>query len=271
MRTLGEAIPTSENEEVKAGPNAIPVSLTPLLTREIVVEKPTLKGILDTNREYLEWLETAIDVEAANAHKQHLQQLVIRAPPTGTRIQIPLRKLGESLIWPYTSKLQGVHTPSDPINLIFWNEGKADEVYAKLANYFIPPWHDVEICSEPQYTYVDNGSFGGYKGWIRVAYSLANCVCLGFRKRCHIRLFDCVDREPKQFGNFAVANIHYEEASVLTHKVKDWDRSQQFIDCLFTRSFPFTGTKAKVKLQPKGEELQNVKHDGVADAIELRK
>jgi len=238
----------------------------------MVVQKPTIGELLDANWEYLEWLETEISAEAANAYKQQLQQLIAKAPPTGTKIPSPLRRLGDSLIWPYTSMLKGVPMPSDPINLILWNKSKADDVYDKLVNYFIPPLHDVRTCSGTQYTYVDNSKFGGYRGWIKMKHSLANCVCLGFQKRCHIRLFDSVDKEPRRFGYYTIAGIHYEELEGFPpqHKIRDWDNSQRFLVRLFLKSFPFVGSKGTVMLQQPGEILQGVAHDGIATAIELR-
>jgi hypothetical protein len=243
------------------------------IEREIVIKRPSREELLRDNVEVLQWLGS-IDPRFMEVYRNGLYDLLDEAPPSGTIKTIDLVRLGRSYIWPYTSKIRGVPIHSDPINVIFWNNANAGKIRERLVDEFIPFWNDVRRCSARQYVYIDNSEFGGEEGWIMDDYSLANCSCLGLSNRCHLRLFDSGEREPERYGNFTLGNIHYENitldsSTLIQHRIIDWDESQIFLKSLFAES-NLLGGKKLIRIQRNMENLQDVKNDGIGDAIELR-
>ena len=245
--------------------------------RMIEVEEQSLEELIDDNKGYLDWLGQNISPEAREQYKTQLERLIAEAPPARMMKEILVVPFSKLRFWPYTTSSKGNPEPKDPINLIFWNNAKADTVH-NIMEQFIPPFLDTKFlkglsnCASAQYTYVDNSELGGYVGWVKMSSSLSNCVCAGWHKRCHIRLFDLIDKDPTK-GYVSIGAVHYEEWEwqSIDHIIKDWDRSQYFVDNLFDPvAFSFVGSKTTTELQPKGEVLQGVQHDGVASAIELK-
>lgn len=268
---MAEEIPTYD-EEYEVGPDAIPVHIAPKILREITYQRPTFEQLVDDNRQYLDFLEAEIGGEEASVQQRQIHQLIAKAPRTGTKMKPELRMLGNIAIWPYTSKSKDFKNPSDPINLIFWKSGNADSISDRLLNEFLPHWYDTVQLSEAQYTYVDGSRVGGGQDWVLANYSIANCsVYASMRQeRCHIRLFECPNIEPT-LGTITLAAVHYETPflSFPPHKVRDWDGSQQFVSFIFASLLPYVGDKTRERLQGKGEVLQQISHDGIADSTEI--
>jgi len=236
-------------------------------------EKPGLDELTRINTDYIKWLRRVGGERAVGLYYSHLEEILIKGPETGAIVELPLVELeeGSILFYPYATEYP--YGPvTDPINLIFKNQGAATNVADKLKKDLVPPWRDTITygvsCASVQYTFIDNTSHGGTAQWLQMSNSLTNCGCF---RRCHIRIFDGgIDTHPRGYGNYAIASVHYEDWSVANlHIVRSWDEAQQFINDIFSTVFPFVGSKGTKSLQNPGEILQGIPHDGMGSVIEL--
>jgi hypothetical protein len=186
-----------------------------------------------------------------------------------------VHQLGAAKFYPYTYSSRNRLSTADPINLVFTNHADVSTVESQIHKYIFPPWLDTATkvgyqCSKTQWAYVDNTASGGMAGWVRMDSTLAIGGCSLIR--CHIRLFDGgKDASPGGIGEYTLANVHYDvwDWSVFDHVIQDWDNTQGFLSEMFERHSPSFASKRMEQLQPSGEILQNVQHDGLATVIEL--
>jgi len=241
--------------------------------RPAVAVQQTLPELLETNRSYLDWLES---IGAEDAKRDFLASLErIATPPAEAYYYVPpafltsttLVQVGGVSPSPYTHRSTNLRAFADPLNLVFTGNSYAQRVASILVNEVFPPWLTTEIphyrCAEAQYTYVDNGRD---RKWEPMSYTLAIGGCT--LHRCHIRLFD--GGYDEQLGDFTLGNAHYEQSHFPTkiHTVQDWDKSRDFV----RRSVEATSFCKHVREErfTSGEVVRNIPHDGIALVIELR-
>jgi hypothetical protein len=82
-----------------------------------------------------------------------------------------------------------------------------------------------------------------------------------------MRLFD--GGYDEHLGDFTLGNAHYEQSYLSRiHVVQDWDKSEDFVRRLI-ESIALCKQVREQRLQPAGEVVQNVPHDGMACIMEL--
>jgi hypothetical protein len=85
-----------------------------------------------------------------------------------------------------------------------------------------------------------------------------------------LRIFDGgTDSYSQGYGKYAIGSVHYENWKNISHVISDWDGAQQFVDDMFSPTYPFVGSKGRKLLQTSGEVSMGIAHDGVAAVIEL--
>jgi hypothetical protein len=240
--------------------------------RSAIGVQQTLAELLEANRSYLDWLDS---IGAEEAKRDFLAQLERIATPTAGAYyyvpqaflaSTPLVQVGGVFLSPYTHRSTNLTSFSDPLNLIFTGNAHAERVADILMNEVFPPWLSTEIplysCADTQWTYVDNGVD---RKWEPMSYTVAIGGCA--LHRCHMRLFD--GGYDEQLGDFTVGNAHYEQSYLSKiHVVQDWDKSQDFVRRLI-ESTALCKQVREQRLQPAGQVVQNVPHDGIAYIIEL--
>ena len=238
----------------------------------------TLAELLDANQGYLNWLDSIGAEQAKRDFVLSLEKAT--TPPTRPyAAYVPplflyppyLVQIGGVSLSPYTHRLMNLGFDADPLNLVFIGEALADKVADILLHELFPPrlWFSTVVpprfnCAETQWVYFESN---GASSWEGMNYTIAIGGC-SFNPRCHIRLFD--GGYDEQLGNFTLANVHYEHWDWLkrNHVVEDWDRSQDFVKRLFEAT-PFCKRTYTERFQ-EDEEIQNVRHDGLATVVELQ-
>ena len=217
--------------------------------------------------------ETLIAREASpnlSTFKRRLTKIKYEGPRDRVRVKLSLVQVGKASIefTPYTYRVRG-GKPKDPVNLVFWNQGRYGNVLDIMRKYLYPPWKFTKItnltCAETQYLYV-NGE------WVKMGASLSPQGCK-FGQRLHARLF--TGGYDNVFGYVTVSAAHEEDfrlqnifTSGTPHLVVGWDSAQHFVEKQFIAK-KFTGTIRRQPLQPHGQILQGVQHDGLASLIEI--
>jgi len=240
-------------------------------SRSAVGVQQTLAELLEVNRGYIDWLDS---IGAEEAKSDFLAQLErIATPVTGAYYvpqaflaSTPLVQVGGVFLSPYTHRSTNLASFSDPLNLIFTGNAHSERVADILMNEVFPPWLSTEIplysCADAQWTYVDNGDD---RKWEPMSHTLAIGGCA--LHRCHLRLFD--GGYDEQLGDFTVGSAHYEQSYLSKiHVIQDWDKSQEFVRRLLESTASCNQVREQ-RLQPAGEVVQNVQHDGIASIVEL--
>lgn len=237
------------------------------------VEKPSFEKLVETNAGYVRWLRARGGSEAVELYYSHLKEILSKGPEDGTIVTMRLVQLGKASIFFYPWTAEYPSGPrSDPINVIFANQGSARNVANKFGIDFVPPWRDTVTwripCARAHFALLDNTPHSGTLTWVRMSNSLTNCGCF---RRCHIRIFDGgTDFSPNGFGEYSIGSVHYEVwKKPVSHIVRSWDGAQQFVDSIFSSVFPFVRSKTTVQIQAQ-EVLKGIAHDGIATIIELR-
>jgi len=203
--------------------------------------------------------------------KKRLRTIKYEIPHDKVRVKLPLVKLGKATLefTPYTYRIPG-GSRKDPVNLVFWNQGRYGNVLDIMHNYLKPPWKFTKnfflTCAETQYLYV-NGE------WVKMTASLSPHGCrLG--RRLHARLFTTGEYD-NNFGYVTFSAAHEEDFSfqnIFTsgtpHKIVGWDSARDFLENQFKIAGTFTKSVARMQIQPSGV-LQGVMHDGYACFVEV--
>ena len=235
--------------------------------KTIEVVKQTLDELIQDNNEFLELLKEFYGDEAKNSFINYLREELNFVPRSGTKIGIELQKLGLGtlIFYPYTTEVKfGV--PKDPINLIFYGKGSDTNVQDIMCHKVSPNWYHVKM-SHVQYTYIDNSIHGGQEQWIKVNHALSNKPDpIGLFRRRHIRIFGSQTRCNHGYNDYCIASVH--EDTLKSHWASpiDFDNSQLEVENVFA------GINARANphiLQPAGEIINGVQHDGIATAIEI--
>ncbi len=202
--------------------------------------------------------------------KKRLTTIKHEIPYDKVRVKLPLVRLGKATLefTPYTYRIPG-GSRKDPVNLVFWNQGRYGNVLDIMHNYLNPPWKFTKTfylpCAETQYLYV-NGE------WVKMTVSLSPHGCrLG--RRLHTRLF--TGGYDNDFGYVTFSAAHEEDFSfqnIFTsgtpHKIVGWDSARDFLEKQFRIGGTFTKSVARMQIQPSGV-LQGVMHDGYACFVEV--
>ena len=251
------------------------MSAARIMERKVLIQEESIDRLLRENGNYINWLLEVGGQAAKDAYVAQLNAILARAPRAGTYATVSMNQLGTARFYPYTYSSPNILSISDPINLVFTNRANVGAVESQIYKYIFPPWLDTRIkvgyrCSRTQWVYVDNTATGGTAQWVKVNSTLAIGGCSFIR--CHLRLFDGGrDASPRGIGEYTLANVHYEiwDWNIFDHVIQDWDNTQAFLSEMFEGHSPSFASKRMERLQPSGEVMQNVVHDGLATVIKL--
>jgi hypothetical protein len=201
-------------------------------------------------------------------------------PDPGTVIEIPVVPMGHEAcsFHPYTGS-EPHHATMDPVNLVFFGNAGADRV-ARLLQSLDPPWIDSSIvkgtslraplCALRHVVWMERAPTGPEGGFVRSQYSLSPQGC--DLKRIHLRLFEgTADPGDKGWGRWCLGSVHEEDVlpGRLEHTVTDWDGAQRKVARALLDALGDRCHAVAMRLQPPGEVLRGVPHDGLASAIRL--
>lgn len=123
------------------------------------------------------------------------------------------------------------HKEKDPINLFFFNNGRASIVEYRLRHSLQLEWRSPTL-SHKQLAYVGDSSEGARADWklrdVDLELPLGMPI-IGTRR--HLRLFEGYDPDPL-YGYWCIGSIHLEHLG-LGHVVDSWEEPRDFLGDLF--------------------------------------
>lgn len=277
------AIPHGALARVAAMPRMAAGALPPCVRsvrRVTVGRRPPFEELMAAHEDRLVCFEGQVITDPAvlDAQRERIQEVWRLLPGAGAVLDIPEVRLGSSdrSFSPYT-QIEEHHPPLDPVNLVFWGDAPVERV-ASLFRSLDPPWIDSDLVkgttqrcplgAMPQAMWVRPAGRGSAPRFEWCTHSLSP---QGFElERIHVRLFaGGVDASPGGWGRWSLGSVHLEEVEPgeLDHTVRQWDAAQQEASAALAAAL---GVPADpFRLQPDGEVLRGVAHDGVASALRL--
>lgn len=183
-----------------------------------MINKPTADELLADNKEYLEFLENNLGEagkELANKKREKIRDM---ADNIKEEITLDVVKVGNHSI---TFGVDTRDSPNgnimDPVNMIWYDSGYANNVQGIIDNYADHGWEDA--VGGTQYVYIDNTEHGGIAYWQQDSYQLQEGEYL--ETRYHVRIFDGSFDGHGTYGEWSLGGVHKETwfGSCSCHKI----------------------------------------------------
>jgi len=154
-------------------------------------------------------------------------------------------------------------TIKDPINIVFYDDGRASEVELKIDSNAPHGWKNA--WGWAQYVYVDETSHGGTAHWQSNNFQLEEGDY--FDTRCHLRIFDGGNSDYDSFKYWSIGAVHKETWNGSDHTLDPnaWETSELHLksDLSSTSGILSVGT---INLSNSGD-YQGIWNGGVAGYI----
>jgi len=230
-----------------------------------LLEKPTVKDLMDDNKEYLDFLRTQgeegnkLAAEEISKYHEVINNL-------NDEMEIETAKVGDHSISFGTVTYDSPNGNSkDPINLLFHNQGYAYNAKYRIDNNALHSWHSATGGS--QYVFIDNTAHpGGSSYWQLNSYQLEEG---SYTDRYHVRIFEGGYDTHQQFNYWSLGAGHRENCtpSCHTHYTNSWEVTESEIKNDLTGQTG-VGTVSSIYLG-NGGYYQGIYNNGYAGYIQL--
>jgi hypothetical protein len=245
------------------------VKVTKLLQTVRQTDMPTLEDFTEDNREYFDFLIDERGAEGRNTVERIKSEFTTDIEKAQDQYEIEVIKYGEHSITfePKTrSSASFSGTVKDPINIVFWHDGRASEAKSKI-DYNAPhSWHGA--LGGTQYVYVDETSHGGTAHWQSNNFQLEEGSY--FDTRYHLRIFNGGNSNHDSFKYWSIGAVHKETWNGSGHTLVSnaWETSESHLksDLDSTSGILSVGT---INLSNSGF-YQGIWNNGVAGYIKVQ-
>lgn len=193
-------------------------------------DMPTLKNIIDDNEEYFDFLVAEFGSEGEKMVAKAKAEFASDLENTKEQYEIEVMKYGDQSISfePKTrSSASFSGTIKDPINIVFYNDGRVSEVNSVIYNNVSDSWYTAS--GGTQYVYVDETSHGGTAHWQSNDSQLEEGSYT--ETRYHLRVFNGGDSDHDSFKKWSIGAVHKETWNGSGHTLDDnsWETSESHL------------------------------------------
>jgi hypothetical protein len=241
------------------------------------MKKPKLSDLIENSKDYFNFLENTYGESGrrmVEAKIKEWEELLGKMPDRLIyNAKVPIVKLSRSeashSTIQYTPALfsqpyNSWNYATDPINLVFWEEGSAWDVQYDMKNWILHKWRDgwgSSLYANLDKNHADNSDWI----WKTQDYQLEYDGF--FTSRYHIRIFDG-GYDWDYFKEWSICGVHHEYFLVITHIVDSWDGAESFVVNDFQGKW-FVGEIVYAYCPPTAGKWQNVYNDGYVPIIKL--
>ena len=229
---------------------------------------PTVKDFKDESKEYFDFLVAEFGEEGKKLVAQEIAEFAKNRANAKEVYEIETTKVGDHSITFEAVTRDGPGTwanQKDPINMIFWYDGRSSEVKSKIDNNAPHSWHSA--AGGNQWTFIDETGHGGSAFW-----SFHTQLEEGsYTDRYHLRIFNGgYDDHSGGFDYWSVGAVHRENCtpSCHTHYSNSWETSESHIksDLSSTSGILSVGS---INISNSGY-YQGIYNDGYAGLIKVQ-
>lgn len=189
------------------------------------LDKQTAKDLMNDNAEYLDYLRS-LGPEGKKLAKLEIASYdaVKNAPD---EIEIEVLRIGQNSIY-FSPTLFPTATggnPTDPVNVVFYNDGSAGNARSIVDTYADHSWH--VGAGSNLYAYIDETPHGGTAHFQINNYQLEEGDFFGFRQ--HLRIFEGSLDTHGQYDFWSIGGVHYEQWNGVGHTVLSWNTGESHI------------------------------------------
>lgn len=193
-------------------------------------DMPTMKDFIDDNQEYFDFLVSEFGTEGHELVGQAKAEFAKDMANTKDQYEIEVMKYGDKSITlePKTRASASFGgTIKDPINIVFYNDGRASEAELKIDSNAPHGWKNA--WGATQYVYVDETSHGGSAHWQSNNFQLEEGSYFGTRQ--HLRIFDGGNSAHDSFKYWSVGATHKETWNGSGHTLVSnaWETSESHL------------------------------------------